>query len=114
MAQMSSAGRLRERVAFDERGAASDGLGGAEAAFVERFNRAAEYIHLRGGEGVLAARLGGRHTQVVRVRADRQTRAVTTDWRLRDVRTEAAFNIRDVTATPDRKWIDLLCERGVA
>lgn len=111
---MAGAGDLYERVAFDQRAEVDDGHGNTVAGFVERFQCRAGYKHLRGGETVLASRLAGRHVQVIRVRASSLTRQVTTDWRIRDQRTNAAFNIRDVTLDMSRAWIDFLVESGVA
>jgi hypothetical protein len=63
----------------------------------------------------MAARLEGQHSQVIFVRSFPQTtRSVTTDWRVRDVRTGDTFNIRDITPTDDRQWLDFLCQKGVA
>ncbi|WP_353641323.1 phage head closure protein [Mesorhizobium sp. WSM2239] len=115
MAKKPGAGDLFERVGFDKHGTASDGAGGTISAFVEQFTRRAEFIHLRGGEAVLAARLQGRHTQIIRVRADSETRTVTTDWRISDKRLAGVvYNIRDITLSKDRAFLDMLCERGVA
>ncbi len=111
---MTGAGDLRERVVFESRSASSDGAGGTTTAWADQFTRWAQYIHLRSGEAVLAGRLAGKHSQVVKVRADSATRTITTDWRLRDRRTGRVFNIRDITHTPDRAFIELLCESGVA
>jgi hypothetical protein len=52
--------------------------------------------------------------QVVRVRADAQTRTVTTDWRITDRRSGALYAVRDITPSTDRAWLDFLCEKGVA
>jgi head-tail adaptor len=110
-----TAGDLVYRVAFDEKGGhTSDGAGGTTKAFAERFQCRAGFIHLRGGEAVQAARLGGQHPQVIRVRSSAQTREVTTDWRIRDVRTGEVFNVRDITLGLDRQFIDFLCQKGVA
>lgn len=113
-----NAGRLTERVAFDQRVEvnpdAPRDYGNTVGGWEERYSCAAQFIHLRGGETVLAARLAGRHTQVVRVRASSFTRALTPEWQVRDVRAGTVFNIRDVTRSPDRAWVDLLCESGVA
>lgn len=107
-------GKLIERVAFDLKGTAPDGAGGTTTAFTEQFQCRAGYIHLRGGEGVQAARLQGQHPQVIQVRSSLLTRGVTTDWRIRDVRSGAVFNIRDITPGLDRQFIDFLCQKGVA
>lgn len=112
---MTGAGDLIHRVAFDKRSTASDGAGGTATAFSEQFVVSAAYTHLKGGESVIAARLEGRHVMVVRVRAYASTtRLVTTDWRIRDRRTQVVFNIRDITPTEDRAFLDFLCESGVA
>lgn len=108
------AGALIERVGFEEPVAGSDGGGGTLDGFLERFSCRAAYVHLRGGETVLAARLSGQHSQIVRVRSSSDSRAVTTDWRIVDRRAGTVFNIRDVTPTTDRAYIDFLCQSGVA
>lgn len=107
-------GDLNRRFAFDKRGAAGDGHGGTSTAFVEQFVVSAQVTAMRGGESVMQARLAGQHVQVVRVRSSSSTRLVTPTWRARDARSGAIFNIRDVTPSEDRAWIDFLCESGVA
>lgn len=115
---MSGAGSLKERVAFDLRTEDNPDspvdFGNVVSVWDEQFICAAEYIHLRGSETVMAGRLQGRHVQVVRVWASAVTRAVETDWRVRDVRTGEEYAIRDVTVTPDGRWVDFLVESGVA
>jgi SPP1 family predicted phage head-tail adaptor len=116
MTKLRSAGDLDQRVAFDKREETNDpdDDGNYVGKWVEQFQCSAGFIHLRGGESVLASRLQGQHVQVIFVRACSQTRTVTTDWRIRDVRTGATFNIRDVTPTKDRAWVDFLCQSGGA
>ncbi|WP_184468477.1 head-tail adaptor protein [Rhizobium esperanzae] len=108
-----AAGALRERVSFAVRNEQDDGFGNTVAGWVEQFQDAAEYTHLRGGESVIAARLENRHPQIIRVRAGAATRRVTAEWRITDMRSGAEYAIHDVTASTDNKWIDFLCERGV-
>jgi len=108
-----TAGALKERVSFAVRNEQDDGFGNTVAGWIEQFQDAAEYVNLRGGETVIAARLENRHPQIIRVRAGTATRRVTADWRVTDTRTKVEYAIRDVTASTDNKWIDLLCERGV-
>lgn len=114
MSNRRGGGALDQRVGFSKPGAVDDGLGGTRSEFVEQFNCAAGYMHLRGGEAVLAARLEGQHTQVVRVRSYAMTRQVTSDWRIEDKRSGAVFNIRDITPTNDRAYLDFLVQSGVA
>lgn len=118
MAKRPSAGDLYERVAFDRRADANPDspvdYGNTVSDWVEQFTCRAQFIHLRGGETVMASRLEGRHSQVIRIRASVASRAVDTDWRVRDVRTGAVFNVRDITPSDDRQFLDVLCEKGVA
>ena len=106
-----AAGALRERVSFAARGEQKDGFGNEVSGWVEQFQDAAEYTHLRGTETVIAARLANRHPQVVRVRSSARTRSVTSDWRITDTRTGTEYAVKDVTHTTDNKWCDFLCER---
>lgn len=114
MADRPASGRLKHRVAFDRRGTGSDGHGGTSTAFAEQFTCRAAYIHLRGGETVQAARLEGRHPQIIRVRASSSSDQVSTDWRIRDRDTGAVFAIRDIERRDDGMYIDFLAESGVA
>lgn len=108
---MSTAGKLTERIAIEEWvETGDDGYGNETAEWIERSQEPAEFIHARGGETVMAARLQGRHVLVAVVRASSLTRAIAVDWRARDVRRGVIYNIRDVTPRPDMAWIDLLCE----
>lgn len=111
---MTGAGDLDQRAAFDKQSATSDGAGGTTTAFAEQFTRWAGFKHLRGGEAVMAGRLAGKHSLIATVRRDSSTMLIGTDWRMRDVRTGEAFNIRDITPTKDRAFLELLCESGVA
>lgn len=89
-------------------------LGNTRSAWVDQGMVAAEFIHLRGGEAVIAGRLQGRHSQIIRVRASALTREIATDWQVTDARTGTVYAVRDVTPEVDRAWISLLCESGVA
>jgi head-tail adaptor len=111
---MSAAGRLGERVAFDQRADTDDSYGNFETAFVEQFSRAAALIYLRGGETVIAARLAGTQPVVIRVRRDQETETVRADWRVRDVRAGTVFAIRSIVPSDDHAWLDFTCETGVA
>ena len=114
MAKQTGAGDLRERVTFAKESDGSDGGGGAVDGFADQFTVWAEYTWLRGGEQVLAARLSGVNTVVIRVRASSQSRQITADWQARDARTGQRFNIRSVVATTDRQWVDVTAQSGVA
>ena len=109
-----NAGQLRETVAFDERVLIDDEYGNTEGTFLEAFQCRAGFTFLRGGEAVMASRLEGRQPVVARVRESSQTRQIEPDWRMRDIRTGASYAVRSVAATPDRQWIDVTAEGGVA
>lgn len=110
----AGSGQLYYQVALLKRIEQDDGMGNTVSDFVEQFQTRAEFIHLRGGESVLAGRLQGKHTLVVRVRNSSNTRLISTDWMLRDVRTGKSFNIRDIEHEVNRQFISLTCESGVA
>jgi SPP1 family predicted phage head-tail adaptor len=114
MPKNSGAGQLYQRVAFDKEVPGSDGYGGTTNGWEEQFQCRAGYTHLRGGESVMAARLEGTHSIVIRIRASSNTRVVTTDWRVRDTRTDVIYNIRDITPSDDRAFLDILVQSGVA
>ncbi|MGO1160546.1 phage head closure protein [Brucella sp. C7-11G] len=108
-------GSLFHEVAFDRRKATGgDGAGNIDGDWVEQFRCRAEFIQLRGGEAVLAGRLQGRHTQVIRIRVSEHSVVITADWQVRDIRRGTAFNIRDIEFEENRQFISLTCESGVA
>ncbi|MPR62758.1 head-tail adaptor protein [Ochrobactrum intermedium] len=111
----AGSGQLHYQVALLKRENVDDGMGNTVGQeWVEQFQTRGEYIHLRGSEAVMAARLQGKHTQVIRVRNSSSTRLISTDWMLRDVRTGKSFNIRDIELEVNRQFIALTCESGVA
>ena len=116
MAKTRTAGDLFHRVAFDRRIDTNDGNddGNTQGEWQEQFQCRAGFIHLRGGESIMADRLQGVHPQVIFVRASSQSKAVTTEWRIRDARTDIEFNIRDISMSDDRQWLDFLCQSGGA
>lgn len=114
MADRRDAGQLFYKVALDKREEVNDGMGNTIGEWVEQFQCRAAFIHLRGGESVMAGRLQGKHTQVIRIRVSSNTRLIDTDWRVRDVRRNIGFNIRDIEWEENRQFIALTCESGVA
>ncbi len=107
------AGALFYRVECQKRAPIDDGLGNQVSGdFATQFTVSAGYTHMRGGEGVVAARLQRKHPMIVTVRSSSQTRQITTDWRLVDKRTGEEMAIKDVTPELNRQWISLLVEKG--
>lgn len=107
-------GPLHYRVAFDAPEYVADGSGGQTRTWAEMLTCAAGFRFLRGGETVQAARLDGRQPAVVTIRSSSDARQITTDWRMRDTRTGAVYNVRSIVPTDDRAFLELLCESGVA
>jgi SPP1 family predicted phage head-tail adaptor len=110
----SGAGPLFDKVAFDALIEADDGYGNKTTTFAEQFQMHAEFLYLRGGETVMAARLNKQVPAVVRVRHCQDTGRVTPEWQMRNVRTAETYNVREVTISATRGYFDLLVEAGVA
>lgn len=108
------AGELRERFEFQERVTSSDGYGNEQGAWAARYECNARRQLLRGGEQVMASRLEGRSPAILTIRANNQARLIKTDWRARDIRSEEIWNIRSISPSERRDFLDLLVERGVA
>jgi head-tail adaptor len=112
---MPGGGDLYAKVSFEKLTTGSDGAGGTTTGWGEQFIVRAGYFNAGGSEAVMAARLEGRALMRVRVRASAQTRQITTDWRMRDERSDDVWNIREVDPVSEgRGWIVLRCEKGVA
>lgn len=118
---------LYHRVAFDKRETGNpdspQDFGNVVSEWEEQFQCRAGFIHLRGGEAILASRLEGRHSQIIQVRASSETRAITTDWRARDVNNGSwngnvwagpIYHVKDITPhEEDRAFLDILVTSGV-
>lgn len=105
---------LQQSIAFDEPTEVSDGQGGTILGWQERYRCRAHFRFLRGGETVQAARLEGRQPVIVTVRSSSETRQVKTEWHIRDARTGTLYNVRGITPTDDRRFLEILAESGVA
>lgn len=111
---MNAAGKLTERVAFDAPQTVTDSKGGKTRTWAEQIVCWAEFKYRRGEEAVEAGGLTGTASFKVRVRANSQTEAISTGYRLRDVRRGVAYNVIEVDAITDRQNVWLVAERGVA
>lgn len=110
-----AAGPLNQRWRFEKRSESADGYGNTVSTWSAQFTAWTGRRDLRGGEGVMASRLEGKQPAILTVRAATSTtRTITTDWRAVNVNTGQVMNVRSVTETPDRKFIEMLCEAGVA
>lgn len=113
------AGALRHRVTFAERNTVEDEYGNASTGWLDRFTVAANIMPLRlGSEAVEAARLAGRQPVTIRVRANPQTRRITTDWKAIDTH-GTEYNVRSVVdpfmgGGQYGYYVDMMAESGVA
>ncbi len=105
-----TAGRLTERVAFDAPTGGTDAFGGETEAWTEVFVCAAMWTYGKGDESVQAAREAGRKAFKIKVRSSTATRAITEEYRMRDVRRVTTWNIRECDPITDRAWVYLVVE----
>lgn len=108
--------QLRHRLAFEQQPTVSDGAGNTTGSAFETVFVIHAAIEARlGGEQVMAQRLAGVQPVTIGIRQSRATQLITTAWRARDVVTGEIYNIRSIAdADDDRRFFDLLCEKGVA
>jgi len=108
------AGRLDRRFAFFRRVEQTDGAGNTVSDWVLQFSQAGNRKVLRGGEGVMAARLESRQPVILTIRASVQARLIGNDWRAVD-RDGTIYNIREnPKESDDRGMLEFLAESGVA
>ncbi|MEO8531019.1 MAG: head-tail adaptor protein [Deltaproteobacteria bacterium] len=108
-------GEFDSVLGFDSPTPTDDAYGGTVAGWTpEIADIPAKLIYLRGGETVQAARLAGRQPVVAVVRRTERALAITTDWRMRDVRKAVDYNIRAIVPTEDRRYLEITAESGVA
>ena len=115
---MPDPGQLRERVRFDPRTTqVADDLGNLQAEWdaAQGVTRWACFLMRPGSEAMTEARLAGRQPLTAIVRFDSQTRAITPDWRMTDLRTGTVYAIQ-TAADMERtnQWMSFVCEAGVA
>lgn len=111
---MMEAGKLDDRVAFDAPTGSVTATGGQVTGWTEQIAAVwANIRYLRGGETVIAARLTGRQPAVVTLRSSAAARAITTDWRMRDLRSGVVYAVRSIVRSDDRAYLELTCESGV-
>lgn len=116
---LPAVGTFRERIAFEARPDPTEDELGNEVTgdFAEQFRRFARIQPSKGfgNETVQAARLTGTQPMIIRVHSDSATRTVTSAWRIRDVRSDAVYNIRSFANMDELgKYIDFLCVSGEA
>ncbi|WP_392338856.1 phage head closure protein [Loktanella salsilacus] len=109
-----SAGKLNERVAFATENSQPDGYGGQDRIWDEAAPVWAEFRYAKGREAVQAGGLTGTASFKVRLRASLAAKAITVQHRMRDVRRDVVYNIREVDAITDRAFVWIVVESGVA
>lgn len=108
-----AAGAMRDRVRLERRTTVSDGYGNSRGEWSSAFERAAEIRPLKGGEGVIGARLEGTQPAMVRVRFDSQTSEIKPDWRLVEVRSGTVYAIKTAADMERRReFVTMMCVAG--
>ena len=103
-------GKLHEAVAFDEPSGSADNFGGEAIAWTEVHTCRAQWIYNNGGEAVAASRFAGRKVYKLKIRSCAAGRALTPQHRMRDTRRDTNWNVREVDAITDRRWIYIVVE----
>lgn len=113
-----TAGKMRQKLHFQRRGPTFENEYGNEQAgkFETVFSEFAEFIPLRGGEPVIAARLTGTQPYVMRVHSNTNSRQVSTAWRVVDARDPSrVFNITSIVNSDQKNgYLDMMATQGVA
>lgn len=101
-----------ERLAFDPVKTESDGYGNEENGFdtANAVTRQAEVTYRSGSEAVDQGRRTGRGIYKVRIANSPATAAITPDWRMRNPRTGVTYDIIEVDALSDRRWVWISAE----
>jgi len=109
------AGELDQLCGFEQLNAVADGYGNEQQTFVEQFRCSTGFAMMRGGESIQASRLEGVQPMIARVRWNAATTAlIRPDWRMHDLRTDTYYALHSVSRTPDRGYVEMLVESGVA
>lgn len=112
---MTSTSDLTALIRFDRPRMTDDGYGGQTRTWALAFEVWAQWIYVRGSEVIDAARLQGRAIYKIRLRSNRVSQAVTTEWRVLDKRQPGVeYQVREVDTLTDPAWVYLVVERGVA
>lgn len=107
-------GGLIEAVAFDSPTGSGDVYGGAVGGWTAQFTDRADFFYERGREADQAGHVTGTASFKVKLRSHAASRAITTEYRMRDTRRSVSYNVREVDAISDRHWVWLRVESGVA
>lgn len=99
-------------VSFQRRGEVDDGHGNkVDGDFAEVFREWARVKPMKGGEGIVEARLSARQPAILTVRAIAAAEAVNADWIA--VTGGVDWSIKEPPRlTDDRQFLEMLVERG--
>lgn len=108
---------LRQSVAFDFPTTVPDGYGGEVDGWTsspDSYECRAQMIYWRGMEAEDAAQLVGRERYKVKIRASAKAKTITNVCRMRDLRSGATYNIKQVDNTTQVGWVFFVLEHGTA
>jgi SPP1 family predicted phage head-tail adaptor len=108
-----TAGKMRDRVAFERQSEGTDEYGNPAQDWAALFTVWADVLETRGKEKVASGTVEASNTATVRIRTSTQARTITEADRA--TFRGHVWNIRSVIDLGrDRALLELLCERGVA
>lgn len=114
MRKRSGSGALDKLVSFQTRALVDDGYGNEISGdWEEQFQEPARLVPKMGSETIIASRMTGVQPYTLTVRGSERTRCITTDWRVVNVRSGAAYNILTNVNVDERgAWQEMLVTEG--
>jgi head-tail adaptor len=103
---------LHDRVTFQPPLETPIGFGHVAAGFGTGSQMRANFKYLNVGESVIQARMAGRETIIVTIRANNLTRTIDGSWRMRDEKTARIYNVTGAKELHNRRWIEVMVMGG--
>ena len=113
----TGAGHLWHRLEFEARcDPVQDGYGNTISGEWElQFEARCGLTYLKGSEAVIASRLEAKSPVVIAIRNSSNARAITHEWRARDTRTGAIYQIKEQPRpSENRSMLEMLAISGIA
>lgn len=112
----NGAGALDKLVDFEPPMLIKDSAGGTESGWnsAAAIRRYVGFIYQRGRESEQGGKLTGSAVFKVKLRNSSKVKEITTDWRMRHLSKNVAYQIREIDTMSDRQWAWMVVEAGVA
>lgn len=105
-------GVLQQSVAFDSPALIREPGGVTQDGWEEEYRCRAEFIYSRGSEAVQAARMQGVSVYKVKIHSTPDAQRIQSSWRMRDRERGTAYNVVEVDAITDPRWVYIVAESG--